>query len=87
MQPPRLRILPILLASAFALPAVAGDSLSQSAAKPAADSNVFTLGEIAVTAQREDASSVGTATVNREQLWDFNKDGLTEALNPDFDTC
>lgn len=47
----------------------------------AADDSVFTLGEISVTAQQEDASSVGTATVNREQMSDFSKDGVADAIN------
>lgn len=75
----RLRLLPALLASAFTLPAFADDG-GQSAAK-SGGGNVFTLGEIAVTAQREDASSVGTATMDREQMWDFSKDGVAEAIN------
>lgn len=42
---------------------------------------VFTLGEIAVTGKRDTENPLGTATLDREQLWDFSKNGLTDALN------
>lgn len=43
--------------------------------------NVFTLGQITVSAQGEDETPLGTDTLDNEQLWDFNKDGLADALN------
>lgn len=39
------------------------------------------LGEIVVTGNREDETPLGTATLGREQLWDFSKDGVSDALN------
>ncbi|OJW47642.1 MAG: hypothetical protein BGO63_00320 [Candidatus Accumulibacter sp. 66-26] len=42
---------------------------------------VFTLGQITVTGNRDNESALGTATLDREQLWDFSKDGVAEALN------
>lgn len=52
-----------------------------SSTNAAEGSNVFTLGEIAVTGNRDAESPLGTATLDREQLWDFSKNGLTDALN------
>ncbi len=46
-----------------------------------ADRNVFTLGQITVTGQAEDGIPVGTATLDREQLWDFARDAVPDALN------
>lgn len=57
----------------------AADNTAQNAA--GSESSVFTLGEIRVTAHREHENPVGTAVVDREQLWDFSRDGLPEALN------
>lgn len=47
----------------------------------AEDSNIFTLGEIAVTGKRDTENPLGTATLDREQLWDFSKNGVADALN------
>lgn len=47
----------------------------------AADNGVFSLGQITVAAHNGDESPVGAATLDREQLWDFSKDGVAEALN------
>lgn len=44
-------------------------------------STIFTLGEIAVAGHRDAESALGTATLDREQLWDFSKNGLNDALN------
>jgi iron complex outermembrane recepter protein len=44
-------------------------------------SNIFTLGEIAVTGNRDSENPLGTATLDREQLWDFGKNGVADALN------
>ena len=72
-----IRLIPALLAAAFSLPAAADGPASG----PAAESNVFTLGQITVVGHRVNETPIGTATLNREQLWDFNKDGLADALN------
>ncbi|WP_370583201.1 TonB-dependent receptor plug domain-containing protein [Methylophilus sp. QUAN] len=45
------------------------------------NSEIFTLGEIAVTGKRDSESPLGTATLDREQLWDFSKNGVADALN------
>jgi len=45
------------------------------------DSSVFTLGQISVTAHRDDEQPLGTATLDREELWDFSRDSLKEALD------
>ena len=42
---------------------------------------IFTLGEIAVTGKRDTENPLGTATLDREQLWDFSKNGVADALN------
>jgi iron complex outermembrane recepter protein len=75
-----LRLLPALLAAAFSLPSAADDSAKKTDGA-VAQSNVFTLGEIKVTAHRDDENAVGTATLDREDLWDFSKDGVADALN------
>lgn len=46
-----------------------------------ADSGIFTLGQITVTGARDNESPVSTAILDREQLWDFGKDGVADALN------
>ena len=43
--------------------------------------NVFTLGQITVTERRDSETPLGTSTLDREQLRDFNKDGVADALN------
>lgn len=45
------------------------------------DSDVFTLGQITVTASREDERPLATEVLDRDTLWDFSKDGVAEALN------
>ena len=42
---------------------------------------VFTLGQITVTAKAADHTSLGTSSLDSEELRDFDKDGLAEALN------
>jgi iron complex outermembrane receptor protein len=56
-------------------------ALAMSQLATAADSPVFSLGQISVTGNAGDETPLGTATLNREQLWDFSKDGLADALN------
>ncbi|MDD3484727.1 hypothetical protein, partial [Azovibrio restrictus] len=51
------------------------------AAQVPGDGSVFTLGQITVTSHREDERPIGTDSLNRETLRDFDKDGLAEALN------
>lgn len=75
-----VRFLPALMAAAFSLPSLA-DNSAKKPADSATGRSVFTLGEITVSAQRENESSLGAATLDREQLWDFSKDGLADALN------
>lgn len=75
-----IRLLPALIAAIFALPSAAENSVDN-AGKQMAERDVFTLGQITVTATRDDETPLGTATLDREQLWDLSKDGLTEALN------
>lgn len=45
------------------------------------DSGIFTLGQITVTGARDDESPVGTAVLDSEEIWNFGKDGVAEALN------
>lgn len=72
-----LRLLPALIAALVVGPAGAQDK----AGEGAVPSKVFTLGEIRVTAQREAETPLGTATLDREQLWELGKDGVADALN------
>ena len=74
------RLLPTLVAALFSLPATAQNA-ARPATPPAVESDVFTLGQITVTSHREDETPIGTATLDREQLWNFQKDGLPDALN------
>jgi iron complex outermembrane receptor protein len=74
------RIVPALLAAACSMPVMAQESATSKTGAATA-SNVFTLGQITVSAARDNESPIGTATLDREQLWDFSKDGLAEALN------
>jgi len=69
-----------LLALSIAL-GFSGSALAAEASTAAADKKVFTLGQITVTAAPEDETPLGTATVSSEQMWDFNRDSLPEALN------
>ncbi|WP_428827404.1 TonB-dependent receptor plug domain-containing protein [Azonexus sp. IMCC34842] len=75
-----LRLLPALLAAAFSMQSAA-DTTASKTGSAAAESNVFTLGQITVSAKREDETPLGTATLDREQIWDFSRDALPEALN------
>ncbi|GHT90314.1 TonB-dependent receptor [Betaproteobacteria bacterium] len=56
--------------------AYAADTVSA----PASGEHVFTLGQITVTGNRDDAHPVGTDSLDREKLWEFNRDGLVDAL-------
>jgi iron complex outermembrane receptor protein len=54
----------------------------KTAAKANADvNNVFTLGQITLTDHQEGENPVGYSSLSREDLDDFNRDGLPEALN------
>lgn len=44
-------------------------------------SPVFTLGQITVTGQHDDSLAVGTSVLDREQMWDFTRDDVPDALN------
>ena len=45
------------------------------------ESNVFTLGQITVTGQREDERAIATSTISSEEMRDFSKESLKEALD------
>ncbi|MCL2021187.1 MAG: TonB-dependent receptor [Betaproteobacteria bacterium] len=44
-------------------------------------SNVFTLGQITVTGKREDEPAIATSTLSSEEMRDFTKESLKEALD------
>lgn len=69
-----------VLAASIAL-ALQPGAYAADATPEAADGQVFRLGQITVTAHRENEEAVGTATLSREQLWDFTRDSLPDALN------
>lgn len=70
-----------ILAAALALALQPGAHAADSSAETA-DGEVFKLGQITVTGKREkEETAVGTATLSREQLWNFTRDGLPDALN------
>ncbi len=50
-------------------------------AHAADDNSVFTLGQITVTGESIDGGSVGASTLDREQMWDFTRSDLPDALN------
>lgn len=68
-----------MIAGAVALALSGGAHADDGASN--ASGQVFTLGQITVTGNRDNESALGTATLDREQLWDFSKDGVAEALN------
>ncbi|WP_353236402.1 TonB-dependent receptor [Diaphorobacter ruginosibacter] len=47
----------------------------------AAQSSIFTLGQVTVTGKREDEQAIGTSTLDSEDMQDFNKESLKEALD------
>jgi iron complex outermembrane receptor protein len=49
--------------------------------QPSSAKNVFTLGQITVTETDEDEAPLATSTLSSEEMWDFDKDGLADALN------
>lgn len=51
------------------------------AAEPVNESNVFTLGEINVAGSNTKAAATGGATITREDLDDFNRETVVEALD------
>ena len=68
-----------LLACLFSFPALADDAADTGKSSP---ENIFTLGLVTVTGQRPDASSsIGTELIDREDLSDFSRDGVPDALN------
>ncbi|MFA5495637.1 MAG: TonB-dependent receptor plug domain-containing protein, partial [Porticoccaceae bacterium] len=72
----------LAVAVAVALPLT---TLAAELSPPADDaqSPVFTLGRLSVIEVRAPLleNAIGTATVAREDMWDFSRDGLTDALN------
>lgn len=75
-----LRLLPALVVAAFSMPSTAEVTAGKTGSATT-DSSVFTLGQITVSAKRDDETPIGTATLDKEQLWDFSRDALPEALN------
>jgi iron complex outermembrane receptor protein len=76
---PRFFVRPHLVAAVSALFFPHVGCLAQTAAS-AEPGNVFTLGEITVTAHAENERPVGTNSLDRETLWEFTRDGLPDAL-------
>ncbi len=73
---PRFRRLPLVLACALALPLAA-----QAADNPVdAPEDVFTLGQITVTAARPEAIAAGDAVITREEMWTFDTLTLDDAV-------
>ncbi|MDR0635253.1 MAG: TonB-dependent receptor [Azoarcus sp.] len=67
---------------AVAMVAAAICHVSVAAAGPVSEENVFTLGEITVTATAENETSpLAPDTLDSERLQDFSRDGLAESLN------
>ncbi|MCL2589732.1 MAG: TonB-dependent receptor [Betaproteobacteria bacterium] len=56
------------------------EEVSQKTGK-SAESNVFRLGQITVTGQREDEPAIATSTLSNEEIRDFSKESLKEALD------
>ncbi|MCE1171239.1 MAG: TonB-dependent receptor [Azovibrio sp.] len=69
------------LTAALGLAFQAAQAADVGAGQVPGDGSVFTLGQITVTSHREDERPIGTDSLNRETLRDFDKDGLAEALN------
>lgn len=46
-----------------------------------ATNNVFTLGQITVNDHQQEESPIGYSSLSKEELYDFNRDSLPEALN------
>ncbi|MDR1647913.1 MAG: TonB-dependent receptor [Zoogloeaceae bacterium] len=79
---PRFRRLPCALLRSCAAAALVLAFSPARAADPAPGDEIFTLGEITVTATRDgDERPIGTDSLDRETLWEFNKDGLVDALS------
>jgi iron complex outermembrane receptor protein len=83
VSPPRIRQTCIAVCQALGITASAVVLSHAVAAEPdASRERVFTLGEITVTAKGEnEVSPLAPATLDSEQLQDFSRDGLAEALN------
>lgn len=76
---PLYRLLPALTAILASPPSPANDLAP--APVPEAPSKMFTLGEITVTANPYQDKFPGTSTITDEDLWDFSRDSLPDALN------
>ncbi|MDR3298543.1 MAG: TonB-dependent receptor [Candidatus Accumulibacter sp.] len=80
VAPPPPRVRQTCIAVCQALGITAGAVILSNAV--AAETNVFTLGEITVTAKGEnEVSPLAPATLDNEQLQDFDRNGLPDALN------
>ncbi|MCD9027476.1 TonB-dependent receptor [Luteimonas sp. BDR2-5] len=72
---PSARRLSLAIACALALPVAA--HAAEGAATP---DDVFTLGQITVTAERPDAVATGDDVITREEMWTFNTLTLDDAV-------
>lgn len=70
-----------VLAVSVSLALNAAHAADLTSADASSNTDVFTLGQITVTAHRDNENPVGGATLSREQLWEFDKTGLSDALN------
>ncbi|PWC32015.1 TonB-dependent receptor [Azospirillum sp. TSO22-1] len=75
MQSAHRYIFPYTAASILALTVGAGAAAGDEA------SNVFHLGQINVSAQGSDSSTVGGSVLPQEEMWRFNRNSLDDALN------
>lgn len=74
-------LLPALTALLASQPSPASDTVNTPPAEAPAPSKMFTLGEITVTASQSQDNFPGTSTITSEDMWDFSRDSLPDALN------
>ncbi len=72
-----------LLLSGVALMALAPAVLAQESQprEQQESQGVFELGEINVTAARDGGAGVGSSVITRDQIWNFNRNSLDQAVN------
>lgn len=76
-----LTALATVLACAVATPAFAQEEEAQPATDDGGAGNAFTLGQIVVTAPRPEGLQIGSATLNSEAIYAFNRNTLDDAVN------
>lgn len=78
-----IRVLPGLLATIFSLSSGADEITKDQRQEPKAsvENNTFTLGQITVTGRRDNEAALGMSTLDHEEMWDFARDSLPDALN------